>query len=503
MNSKLKFLTSDDYNLLWEKGKIVTYQKNEVILPENHASEAIYLLRKGRVRVERSASGRGVAIAWLSPGDIFGEMSLLEEETTSAAIVAQEEVEISILEKMALYSLLVSVPGLSIRFYQSIAYNLSLRLRDTSFLLSSLMEKTSFYPQSRPRRTGLVGQDHIPPELISEVELFKNNLVSLEQSLRDRQLNEAEAQRAITKACNMLVNSMREQIIQESEIEKAIGTYIFRETFPFLMLSSFIDRAFRQSCGYGSDCAIAEILSQNEPEGDGYLGIYIDRWIRSIPTCLALKNRGSIITETIKELAAGWTSANPMPVTRLVSGSANEILDLYLKAHPPNVHVTCVDCDPALRVLPHRAVPSQGRDREQLAYAANLAHKLGFVDSLTFIQDNIFLLSQGCSSIPLPPQQMIYSVSVSNYLQDKELIALLNWIYDRLLPNGTVILGNFYAANPDRVILEHILEWHLLYRCAEELETLFAQSKFGSLPVEVHSDEYGVELFVVCTKAWE
>jgi extracellular factor (EF) 3-hydroxypalmitic acid methyl ester biosynthesis protein len=495
MNSKLKFLTSDDYNLLWEKGKIVTYQKNEVILPENHPSEAIYLLRKGRVRVERSASGRGVAIACLSPGDIFGEMSLLEEEDTSAAIVAQEEVEVSILEKTTLYSLLVSIPGLSIRFYQSIAYNLSLRLRDTSSLLSSLMEKTGFYPQSRQRRTGLVGQDDIPPELVSEVELFKNNLVAIEQSLRDRQLNEAEAQGAITKACNMLVNSMREQIIQESEIEKAIGTYIFRETFPFLMLSSFIDRAFRQSCGYGSDSVIAEILSQNEPEGDGYLGIYIDRWIRSIPTCLALKNRGSIITETIKELAAGWTAANPMPVTSLVSGSANEILDLYLNTDPPNVHVTCVDCD--------HAVPRQGRDREQLAYAANLAHKLGFVDCLTFIQDSIFLLSQGCSSIPLPPQQMIYSFSVSNYLQDQELIALLNWIYDRLLPNGTVILANFYAANPDRVILEHILEWHLLYRCTEELEFLFAQSKFGELPLEIHSDEYGVELFVVCTKAWE
>ncbi|MBE9166263.1 cyclic nucleotide-binding domain-containing protein [Pleurocapsales cyanobacterium LEGE 06147] len=486
MNSKFKFLTSDDYNLLWEKGKIVTYHKNEVILPENHPSQVIYLLRKGSVRVERSASGRGVAIACLNPGDIFGEMSLLEEETTSAAIIAQEEVEVSILEKTTLYSLLVSIPGLSIRFYQSIAYNLSLRLRETSFLLSSLMEKTGFSPQSRQRRTGLVGQDDIPPELVSEVELFKNNLVGIEQSLRAKQLNEAEAQGAITKACNMLVNSMREQIIQESDIEKAIGTYIFRETFSFLMLSSFIDRAFRQSCGYANDSVITEILSQNEPEGDGYLGIYIDRWIRSIPTCLALKNRGSIITETIKELAVGWTSANPMPVTSLVSGSANEILDLYLNANPPNVHVTCVDCD-----------------REHLAYAANLAHKLGFVDCLTFIQDSIFLLSQGCSNIPLPPQQMIYSVSVSNYLQDKELIALLNWIYDRLLPNGTVILGNFYAANPDRVLLEHILEWHLLYRCAEQLETLFGQSKFGSLPVEVHSDEYGVELFVVCTKAWE
>lgn len=47
MNSKLKFLTSEDYYLLWEKGKLLTDRKNKIILPENHSSEAIYLLRKG------------------------------------------------------------------------------------------------------------------------------------------------------------------------------------------------------------------------------------------------------------------------------------------------------------------------------------------------------------------------------------------------------------------------------------------------------------------------
>ncbi|MEM8781200.1 MAG: hypothetical protein AAGF26_20585, partial [Cyanobacteria bacterium P01_G01_bin.49] len=50
--------------------------------------------------------------------------------------------------------------------------------------------------------------------------------------------------------------------------------------------------------------------------------------------------------------------------------------------------------------------------------------------------------------------------------------------------------------------LEHILEWHSIYRSAEDLEKLFARSKFRSLPLVIQSDEYGVELFVVCNKAW-
>ena len=485
MNSKLKYLTTEDYNVLLEKAQVATYQQREVIVKEGRLSGAIYLVRKGIVRVERAASGRDVAIAFLEPGEVFGEMSFLEGVPTSAAVVAQEEVEVCVLNEQNLYSLLTSVPGLSERFYQSLAHNLSSRLRKTNALVSHLMRRVQVSPQYDIRRTGQPGQDAIPPELIGETELFKENLQSIEQKIRSKNISDTEAQEQINKICNMLISSLREQLIQEPEIQKAIGTYLFRETFPFFMLSSFIDRAFRKPGNRTSDSYITELLSQNEPEGDGHLGIYLDRWIRSLPTFLALKNRGGIITETIKQLAENWIE-HPMPVTSLCSGTAAEILNLYFQTEPPNAHITCIDFN-----------------HQDLATAANVAHKWGFRDRLTFIQDNLFLLAEGYSTIDIAPQQTIYSVSMANYLSDRELIRMLDWVYDRLLPNGTVILGSFHAANPDRVLLEHLLEWHSIYRSAEDLEKLFTHSKFRSLPVRIISDEYGVELYVVCTKTWQ
>ena len=486
MDSKLKYLTLEDYGILIEKAQVASYQQHDVILREGRLSQAIYLVRKGIVRVERAASGRDVAIAFLQPGEVFGEMSFLERVPTSAAIIAQEDVEVCILNEQNLYSLLTSVPGLSDRFYQSLAHNLSSRLRQANSLIAHLMRRVQVCPKYDTQRTGQAGQDSIPPELIGETELFKENLYSIEEKIRSKKLTEAEAQADINKVCNMLTNSFREQIISEPKIKKAIGTYIFRETFPFYMLSSFIDRAFRKPGNLASDSYITELLSQNEPEGDGHLGIYLDRWIRSLPTCMALKNRGGIITETIKQLAENWTANDPMPVTSLASGSASEILDLYFQTSPPNVRVTCIDLN-----------------HQDLSSAANMAHKWDFRHHLSFIQDNLFLLSEGYSHIDIPPQQMIYSVSMANYLRDRELIRILDWIYDRLLPNGMVIIGNFHSANPDRVVLEHILEWHSIYRSAEDLEKLFSHSKFRSLPVSIQSDEYGVELFVVCNKAWQ
>ena len=486
MDSRLKYLTIEDYGILLEKAQIATYKQHDVILKEGRLSEAIYLLRKGVVRIERAATGKDVAIAFLEPGEVFGEISFLEGVPTTSGVIAQEDVEVCVFNHEELAGLLSTKPGLSDRFYQSLAHNLSSRLHQTSSLVSHLMRRVRIAPQYYGHRTGQVGQDEIPPELIGEIELFKHNLSNIEQSIRSREIGENEAQAQINKICNMLISTLREQIIQEPEIAGAIGTFVFRETFPFFMLSSFLDRAFRRPGGYVSDSYITELLSQNEPEGDGYLGIYLDRWIRSRPTCLALKRRGGTVTETIKHLITNWKQKTPLPITSIASGSAPEILDLYFQVEPPNVHVTCIDFN-----------------HQEISSAASLAHKWGFQDHLTFVQDNFFLMAEGYSQIDIPPQQMIYSISMGNCLRDREFIRILDWIYDRLLPGGIIILGNLHAANPDRVLLEHILEWHSVYRCADELESLFSRSKFRSLPLMIQSDEYGVELYVVCKKAWQ
>jgi len=88
---------------------------------EGFRREAIFVLQKGFVRVERAHLGRGIAIARRGPGDIFGEMSFLEGGGASASVVADEDVEVAIIEGARLNSLLVSVPGLATGFYQSLA----------------------------------------------------------------------------------------------------------------------------------------------------------------------------------------------------------------------------------------------------------------------------------------------------------------------------------------------------------------------------------------------
>ena len=57
------------------------------------------------------------------------------------------------------------------------------------------------------------------------------------------------------------------------------------------------------------------------------------------------------------------------------------------------------------------------------------------------------------------PQALIYSVGLTDYLQDAFVVDLMNWAYEMLLPGGTLIIGNVVPSNPTRAYMDHILEW--------------------------------------------
>jgi CRP-like cAMP-binding protein len=485
MESSLRFLTNEDYALLREKSKSTSYHKNEEIIQEGFPCNSLFFVTKGIVRVEHMRLGKGVAIAFLQPGEIFGEMSFLEEVGASATIVAEEDVEVNFLDKNDIQSLLNSVPGLATRFYHSLAVDLSSRLRQTSALIPPLMAEVMPGNNLIDRSTQSTQETQIPLKYIQEIQQFKAHLLQVESDLLKDEKGEDEIQVIVSQTCNSLINTLQEQTNLYPQTAKAIGIYVLRETFAFFMLSSAINFLFRKAHNYASESYLLEILHQ-PPQGDRKLGIYIDRWFRSIRAVLSLKNRSEILRETISEIARGWIFNNPMPITNLASGSTAEILELFIDEQPYNIHATCIDMN-----------------NKKLAYAANLAQQMGLMEHLTFIQDSIILLSQGRSRLNLPPQQVVYSGNICNYLQDKEVIAVLNWIYDHLLPSGTIVLGNFASSNPDRAFMEQILEWQLYHRSEEDLRNLFAKSKFASLPIEIQYEEYGVQLFAVCTKTWE
>ena len=72
-----------------------SYPKGVRVFHEGDRSDACYIVRSGDLRVTREhPDGRAIALATLGPGDIFGELAMLDGEARSASVEALSECQL-------------------------------------------------------------------------------------------------------------------------------------------------------------------------------------------------------------------------------------------------------------------------------------------------------------------------------------------------------------------------------------------------------------------------
>jgi len=134
--NRLQYLTQNDWVLLIDKAKQLTFKKGERLVEQGKQSNVLYLLGAGKVNVVVS----GTQIAQIGPGETCGEMGFLEESVASATATAEQEVKAYAIEWLVLHDLFELFPHLASRFYRSLALTLSRRLREQ--ILSKQSGKT-------------------------------------------------------------------------------------------------------------------------------------------------------------------------------------------------------------------------------------------------------------------------------------------------------------------------------------------------------------------------
>lgn len=67
-----------------------TYPKGTMVFSESQPGQELYIIQKGSVKITKIVNDNEVMLALLKTGDIFGEMSLLEDKPRSASAIAHE-----------------------------------------------------------------------------------------------------------------------------------------------------------------------------------------------------------------------------------------------------------------------------------------------------------------------------------------------------------------------------------------------------------------------------
>jgi CRP/FNR family cyclic AMP-dependent transcriptional regulator len=109
------------------------------IFQHGDAGDKLYLILEGKVRISREVPGMGEeALAVLGPGEVFGEMALLDESPRSADARVHERCRLLAIPKDGFDDLLFLHKDLAYEVLWSVVRMLLARLRETTDKLTFL-----------------------------------------------------------------------------------------------------------------------------------------------------------------------------------------------------------------------------------------------------------------------------------------------------------------------------------------------------------------------------
>ncbi|WP_019902927.1 Crp/Fnr family transcriptional regulator [Methylobacterium sp. 77] len=130
------------------------------------AGDALYAVRRGQVRISNETEdGRRTTLNMLGPGDVFGEVALLDGRPRTASAIAIEPTTLFVILRRDLLALIERRPSVAVQFIELLC--------DRIRWMSQRTEEAAFLPleQRLLRRLIALGQDFGDEIVVSQEEL--------------------------------------------------------------------------------------------------------------------------------------------------------------------------------------------------------------------------------------------------------------------------------------------------------------------------------------------
>lgn len=98
-----------------------TYANGEVIFSEGDRGDAMYVIQFGQVRIVKRTPTTEIVLATLGPGEIFGEMALLDQQERSASAVAVGEARVLTVDRRKFFASMSHDPTLAFKILSSMS----------------------------------------------------------------------------------------------------------------------------------------------------------------------------------------------------------------------------------------------------------------------------------------------------------------------------------------------------------------------------------------------
>jgi extracellular factor (EF) 3-hydroxypalmitic acid methyl ester biosynthesis protein len=263
------------------------------------------------------------------------------------------------------------------------------------------------------------------------------------------------------------------------------------ELHPFLLCSPFIHRIYAKPLGYAGDYIMVKMIMDVAFEGANTYAKLVNHFYLDQPPARAHRNRIAILVNALHGEAVR------------VSGAERKL------------RVLNIGCGPAVEVerfIRKDALSERCEfhlldfNRETLEYARetveNVSREVGRSPSVVFIHQSIHDLLREAATRHHQPNHpsfdLIYCAGLFDYLGDRVCRRLMQLFYNRVVPGGLLIATNVHPRNPTRYFMEHIAEWHLVYRDEAEMKSLSPRTD-----CRTYVDPTGVNVFLEIRKEKE
>lgn len=461
----------DDADLDWmfSAGTWTQIPESGVLVEEGARLQTLYLVMEGLLGVYSAALG-GRQLATLGAGQIIGEMSFLEGRPASATVKALEDSQVLAIDRTRLDLKLQEDAPLAARLYKSLAVITSRRLREMVGSFSRWMEVENPLPADATmlRRW---------QEVAGRTQQFKQVLVQFEKATTE---NAATAARKLDEDfvafCEFLNGAIGDDSGERVDAREELGARVQREILPYFLKSTAAEQLYKKSRGYAGDFLSVQRLYENLPRGTGNHGAGLDECILGSPTVEAIRARKDAMAAGIVRAASA--SSGPFLVASLGSGPATELFAAFEQvATPQRLHATVVDFDP-------QALASVVSRRDDLRLTAQI----------TPLNTNFFYLATGRQNVELPPQDLVYTITLADSCNDKLLLRLLDSMYRLLKPGGCAFIASLSPGDSSKAFFDYVVEWKLVRRTGPELVGLLRKANFVQPSTKPAAGPKGVAL---------
>lgn len=467
---------------------------NKDILVQEDEPRYFYYLEKGRVEVSYTEEETKIVVALIGEGSFFGEVGFFDNSSRVRDIRAIEDSIIRRFSAETLSRIEEEDPSLYSRLLTLVIENVCAKFRR---VLEDRAPVTAYGASLSHDQRSFSVPKPLPDEFFRSeewrrvnqiIEDFKSQLYQLSYSLQ-RDPNPEPTEVLLNQGYRVLGEFNHhlqgfQNIPRDTETEDLIWGYIFKEIFPYFMRSRFAERAYFKPLGYAGDYLMMEMIYRNEPAGDGKLGRLVDSWCLNTTAAKSVRGRRRLLSRELASLSRPLLArGQPVRIMNLACGSNRELFD-FLEGcdHSELVEALCVDID-----------------TEALKYTQNRIDPRNHGATIRLMNENIMKWAIGRSRPSFRSQDIIYSAGLTDYLDDRLLAAFIKMCYKQLKPGGVLVIGNFAPHNPERMFLEHLIHWRLIYRDKRAIRDVFINSPFGE-QIEVFAEEQGINLFVKAVK---